>query len=146
MKKFLYLIINPLRTFLKIFKEKKVLYFLLAIIIFLLIALTIYFYRKSENLESELKQDENSESIGEIEVERIVELLGKHVLLPEETPVIYIISSPQEAKTAYGDFFSQAIQGDYLIVYSNKAIIYRESTDLIINTGPVVFPSDAQVK
>lgn len=114
---------------------------ILVIVLFSLIGSTIYFYRQTIELQRQIEESKSTASpqMDQTEVTRIVTLVSQHMVLPEETPVIYIISNSQDAIDAYGSFFTNSSEGDYLIIYSDKAIIYRESTNLIINSGPVVF-------
>lgn len=66
--------------------------------------------------------------------------VGRHMLLPESTPNVFVIQDP-ELLLKDQSFFIGAEKGDRLIVYpeSGKAIVYSVSKDLIINSGPVNF-------
>lgn len=68
----------------------------------------------------------------------MTEKVGKLIALPaDETPTIATV----EDKTKLADqaFFSAAENGDKLLIYTKaqKAIVYRPSTNQIINVGPI---------
>jgi len=80
-----------------------------------------------------------SESAAE-ETEATLEMLGKHILLPEnEKPVVATIKDVSELKSNSA-FYKNASNGDKLIVFSKtkKAIIFSTDKDIIINAGIVV--------
>jgi len=114
---------------------------ILSIIVIVLAISMAYLYKTNRDLHKQIEETQYStdKQTDEAEIERIVGLVAQHMILPDETPVIYIISNPQEAIDAYGSFFDNSVDGDYLIIYSDKAIIYRETEDIVINSGPVFF-------
>jgi hypothetical protein len=61
-------------------------------------------------------------------------------VLPEEEPVLFTVNDAVLLKSQQA-FFKDAENGDVLLVFqtSGKALIYRESSDKIINAGPVSF-------
>lgn len=83
-----------------------------------------------------------------VEVERIVEAVGKLMLLPEgETPLIATIT---DAATLGQEqpFYIGAVDGDQLLLYgeSLRAIIYSPSRNIIVNVGPVELPPAPQAE
>jgi hypothetical protein len=58
----------------------------------------------------------------------------------DDSPQLFEIDDPKQliGKQA---FFKDVLKGDKLLVYpkSAKAVVYRESSDKIINIGPVSF-------
>lgn len=60
--------------------------------------------------------------------------------VPDEEPVLFTVNDANLLKSQQA-FFKDAENGDVLLVYqkSSKALIYRESTNKIINAGPVSF-------
>ncbi len=123
----------------------------LTIIVLLLLILSIiggiYLYRQYLEVKNEvetLKDPERYAAVLEDEQQQVLDEIGKHILLPDEEPTLYSILDVEMAKKSYGDFFENAKDGDRLIIYSKKAIIYREETDLIINVGPIMYlPPDS---
>ena len=72
------------------------------------------------------------------EVDRLVEKVGKLVELPKEERVTLATVS-DISKLKDQPFFSQSQNGDKVLIYeqSKKAILYRPSTNKIIEIGPV---------
>lgn len=109
----------------------------LASIIIILIALfgiygSLHYYNKYKALTT----DPNIEA--KKETDRLVSILGKIIELPkDETPTVATISDKDKLKEQ--TFFTQAENGDILFAYttSMKAILYRPSTNKIINVAPI---------
>ena len=79
-----------------------------------------------------------------VEVERIVEAVGRHILLPEnETPLVATIT---DAATLAQEqpFYVGSVDGDQLLIYgeSLRAIVYSPSRNIIVNVGPVELPQE----
>lgn len=118
---------------------------ILALIFVIVLVIGIYYYQEYEGLRAKLENpDLVKNEIAQQEVDRLVGLLNKHMILPTESPTIYLISSPEEALAAYGDFFKDAKVDDRLFIYTTKAVIYRESEDIIVNVGPIAFKLNAE--
>lgn len=68
----------------------------------------------------------------------LIEKVGKLILLPsKEQPTIATVSD--KSKLATQPFFTNSLDGDKVLVYTNakKAILYRPSTNKIIEVAPV---------
>jgi hypothetical protein len=120
--------------------KKNILIILLIIAIFGLYG-SFYFYNKYK----ELSTDANTLAIKE--TERLVGLLSKLMELPtEETPTIATISDKEKLKNQ--DFFAQAENGDVLFAYttSMKAILYRPSSNKIVNVAPITINQAQDIK
>lgn len=65
-------------------------------------------------------------------------------VLPDEEPVLFTVNDANLLKTQQA-FFKDAQNGDVLMVFQkdSKALIYRESTNQIINAGPISFQQPA---
>jgi hypothetical protein len=77
----------------------------------------------------------------ELEIKILQEKISKFITLPtDDSPQLFEIDDPKQliGKQA---FFKDVLKGDKLLVYpkSAKAVVYRESSDKIINIGPVSF-------
>lgn len=74
--------------------------------------------------------------------DQYAELIGKvraAVLVPEdEKPTIAAIADIEQVKTENPQFYADAQDGDIVLIFSTKAIIYRESAGMIINIAPVI--------
>jgi hypothetical protein len=80
------------------------------------------------------------------ESKKILEEVGKIVLLPEgEKPTIANITNVEQLKIRQA-FFNLAQNGDKLIIYPNKAIIYRPSQKKIVDMAPINLNKDTTPK
>lgn len=71
------------------------------------------------------------------EVAALLAKVGKHIILPgDEAPVIASVLDA-EALASDQEFFVGSQNGDKVIVYSKRAIIYRPDSDILVNVGPV---------
>ncbi len=116
---------------------KKILHkFSLVILILLVLLLAVtsfYFYKKSK-----VQTTAASEAASQAEVMKLVDEVGKLILLPVgETPTIATVTDPSALKDQA--FFVQAQTGDKVLIYSNakKAILYRPDINKIIEVAPV---------
>ena len=83
------------------------------------------------NYPQEIAQQEN---------QKIIDMVGKLVLLPEdETPTIATVTDPAKLKAEQA-FFARAEDGDKVLIYTRalKAIMYRPRTNKIIEVAPLV--------
>lgn len=87
----------------------------------------------------------------EKEISELVETVGKIYELPKgETPTVATVTDPAQLKSQ--PFFANAQIGDKVLVYINarKGVLYRPSTNRIINVSPIninkqaVTPSPAE--
>jgi uncharacterized protein YneF (UPF0154 family) len=109
---------------------------LLLVIVLILVALAAgasayYFYAKYQDLKK------NPERIAQEETQVLVEKVGKLMELPNETPTIATVLDKSKLKDQ--PFFKNAENGDKVLVYigAKKAILYRPSTDKIIEVAPL---------
>lgn len=70
----------------------------------------------------------------------ILTTIGKVIELPDETPQVAIVS---DVSLLDQPFFSQAENGDYVIVYqqSGKVLLYRPSVKKVINFANIQIPT-----
>lgn len=80
-------------------------------------------------------------------VAETLKAIGELILLPEgeETPFVFTIQNAEQL-AAQEPFYNKANDGDRLIVFSDRAIIYNPTDNILVNVGPVTFQSaeDAQ--
>jgi hypothetical protein len=120
--------------------------FLMGGVVLLIVALlgvSIYFYLQYQNSQNLLK---NPESASQSEVNSLVEKVGKHYDLPKNDSVT--VATVSDINKLEGQvFFSKAQNGDKVLIYpkTSIAILYRPSTDKIINVGPVNTQSEAAI-
>jgi len=108
----------------------------LLVIALLGLAFVSYGYYDATQKIDVLTQAQNEMS--QEEIDTLLAQVSAHILLPsDETPAIAtIFDAAALAETQ--SFFEQAVDGDKVIIYSDKAIIFRPKEGLIINVGPVI--------
>jgi hypothetical protein len=92
-----------------------------------------YKYHQLKTTPSVAASSETTKLTGEV---------GKLLALPTgETPTVATVTDPAKLKDQA--FFASTIKGDKLLIYTSakKAIIYRPSTNKIINVGPIAINS-----
>ena len=105
----------------------------------LLVSFVWYFmkYQKAEQQIYQLTSEEGKQEVNQREIEAIVEKVSKHIILPEnETPTVATIEDI-DALVQQQSFFVGAQNGDKVLIYSNKAIVYNPERDVLVNVGPV---------
>jgi len=95
---------------------------------------TAYFYKEYTKIK------ENPNVVLNEEVKNLSDKVGKLIKLPEdETPTVATIMD--KSKLENDPFYSKSENGDKILVYTKamKAILYRPSTNMIIEVMPIVF-------
>ena len=90
------------------------------------------FYKKYQDLKSNPSVAANQQT------EALVKKVGGLLELPkDETPTIATVEDKNKLKDQ--PFFKSAENGDKILIYTNarKAIVYRPSSNKIINVGPI---------
>jgi flagellar basal body-associated protein FliL len=80
------------------------------------------------------------------EAQLLKEKVGELILLPDEEPAIATIIDINKLKEQNPEFYANAENGDKLLVYSNKAILYDPEGDKILNVAPIIKPSNDAVE
>lgn len=99
-------------------------------------------YKDVRDNPAEVVQERNAE-----ETDRVLNKL-KTVLRIDETeaPTVARVDDPDKLKQTNEEFYKNVVQGDYLILYPKRAILFRESNSQIINLAPIINTSDLQPK
>ena len=98
----------------------------------------------AHKLKSSSGSSPGQETATVAEIKKVVADVGKHIVLPEgETPTMATVSDPDKLKDQ--PFFAHAQQGDLVLVYavSRKAILWRPSTEQIIEVSSINLSSPA---
>lgn len=122
---------------------------LLSILIFILALIgfsgwSFYNYQQAKKEILRLSTLEGQQDLQQREVDKLLDAVAGHLVLPEnEQPTVATISDIK-ALTESQPFFQGANNGDKVIVYVNagRAIIYSPDRDVIINVGAVVVDND----
>lgn len=113
-------------------KRQNIIYIILVILLLGAIGCGVYFYvqyRRAVN---------NPDYASEQELSSVLEKVNKLMELPQdETPTLATVLNKDELKDQ--DFFKNAENGDKVLVYvqNKKAVLYRPSTNKIIEVMPV---------
>lgn len=116
----------------KIFKSKS---FLIIVLFIIVIVIAAYFYDQNRKAQTLLL---NPTQVTENETNKLINEIGVLMVLPEgEKPTL--ISVVDKEKVKGQPFFAKAENGDKVLVYTaaKKAILFRPSTNKIIEIGPV---------
>ena len=111
--------------------------YIIAIVVLLLAALTAgyfayHFYSKYQDLKK------NPGAATQEETKALTDAVGKLIELPkDETPTVATVLDKEKLKDQA--FFKNAENGDKVLVFVNakKAILYRASTNKVIDVAPV---------
>lgn len=97
-------------------------------------------YQYSET--QKLKTTEGQKQVSQNEAKALKQKVGQLIQLPSENPTVATISDVTKLKDQ--PFFDGAKNGDKVLIFTEarKAIIYRESENKIINSGPIAVTSD----
>lgn len=115
-----------------------VLVIVLGVIIVLLGVASVYFYLQYQKV----KKDPNV--VAQQETDVLVKQVGKLIALPtDETPTVATVVDKDKLKDQ--PFFANAQNGDKILIYTKakKAIVYRPSTNKLINVGPIAINQNA---
>jgi hypothetical protein len=106
---------------------------LLLVIIAIVVAVMMLQGKNEANAETDTDPKDNAATTS-----RIITKVGELYDLPKsEEPTVAAIQD--KTKLANQEFFNKAVNGDYLLVYTEAklALLYREDIDKLINVGHV---------
>ncbi|MDD3003074.1 MAG: hypothetical protein PHS06_04385 [Candidatus Shapirobacteria bacterium] len=112
---------------------------LIGIIVLVSVGAAGYFYKQYK----EIKENPNKISIDEIN--SLTTVIGKFMDLPaDETPTLATVTDKEKLKDQ--DFFKKSENGDKILIYANakKAILYRPSTQKVIEFAPLLIGNNNQ--
>lgn len=97
-----------------------------------------YYYNKYSDSQKEVKRLSNPQEAAKSQVSDAVAKIGRLVDLPSgETPTLATVTDPAKLKDQA--FFANSKVGDQVLIYTQakKAILYRPSTNKILEIAPV---------
>lgn len=106
---------------------------LLAFVCIGLLGASTYLFIQNQSLRSGSVQAQDGEA-----KEAVEKLEQIYAIDTDSKPTIARIDNPEKLKSSNKTFYKNTLKGDYLIVYPNKAFIYRPSVDKIINVADIV--------
>lgn len=126
-------------------KRSGILGFVSLLIILILIVAVGYLWYKNKMLTNTLPADTGTATT-EAEVKMVTEGLAKIMLLPKEVPQVARVLDPEQLKSV-NPFFADVLKDDYLVLFPpNKALIFRPSTNMIINFDLFSVPEQPKTK
>lgn len=125
----------------KFLKPKLFLFFFLFLIMLGSVGTAVFFYMNYQKLKK------NPELISQQEVKSVSQAIGQFMELPtDEEPTLATVTDQEKLKDQ--DFFKKAQNGDKVLIYTKaqKAILYRPSTNKIIEFAPLTLGGQEQVQ
>ncbi|HSX46974.1 MAG TPA: hypothetical protein VLF87_03235 [Patescibacteria group bacterium] len=105
-----------------------------------------FYFKKYRDLKN---HPVSANQAAQAEVDRTIAAVGKLYALPkDEKPTVATVTDKEATKKQYGHFFDNAENGDISLIYTQAklAILYRPSTNKIVNVSSVTIQSNARVK
>ena len=121
--------------------NKKIILVSLFLVLFIGLIYLLFSYVKTQRELKVLKDPAAQEAAVKVENDKLIQKINKLIDLPtDEEPVVGTVNDAvtlaQQQK-----FFSNAKNGDKVLIYQDKAIIYRPDDNKLINVGPVYVDS-----
>ena len=109
---------------------------ILLIITFVSVGSGVYFYRQYRESEEQLK---NPTDAAKKEIQQLLAKVRKLMVLPNEEATVATVADVETLQKTQ-PFFQDAADGDKVLIFqaAKKAVIYRPSTNVIINVAPLV--------
>jgi hypothetical protein len=104
-----------------------------------LATVTILLYKQVQDLRSNPDQ-----AVAE-KANQLKDKVSKIMQLPSETPTIAEVETEDIDKLKTQEFFRDIKNGDKILIFSKaqKAVVYREDENRIINSGPIVISTSS---
>ena len=111
---------------------KLVLFGLLGILVATVSVVSFKMYWDSQQKLAKL-QTANPEIFTEFETDALVAKVARHMILPNEKPLINTVSEVEKLRGE--PFYAQAQNGDKVLVFSRRAILYSPAQDRVVEIG-----------
>ncbi len=110
---------------------------ILLVVVLVLGGAAFYFY--NQNQDARTNPDELVNQQNDAESEEVVNNLKTVLLIDtDKKATVARVEDPEVLKKNNPDFYKNAEQGDYLVLYPARAIIFRNGEGKIINIAPIV--------
>jgi len=116
---------------------KKILWKILILAIIAAAVWSFYNYHQTKQKVAALTDPEAQSDLISKERDALIKKVSEIILLPEDEDPSIALVSDVETLRANQPFFRNSENGDQVLVYTDRAIIYRKSEHKIINIGPV---------
>lgn len=124
-----------------IFKRKFALMIPVLLIVGGSLAASVYFYQKYQKIKAD------PETVAKEEVLSATSAISRFMELPkDEEPTLATVTDQEKLKDQ--EFFKNAQNGDKVLIYTNarKAILYRPSSNKVIEFAPLTLGGDTQAE
>lgn len=114
-------------------------YIFYGVVAFLVLALagSVYFIFNYKNELDSYEKDPTK--VSDVRVEKIKNSLGKLIMLPQDIePKVTTILDVERLREDYPEFYKNAKNGDSVVFYPDKAIIYNMDEDIIVAIAPII--------
>ena len=117
-----------------VFAPSKVGWLIIAVVLLIVAAVPSYYFYNKYN---KAVQSTTPSATNNSDTVKLIEAVGKLIQLPNENPTVATVSDITKLKDQ--PFFANAQNGDKVLIFtqSKEAILYRPSTNKIINVAPV---------
>jgi len=109
-----------------------ILFFLIFLLLGSLTVLSFQLYWDSRKTLSKLEQAA-PQVLLDLETKDIIARVRKHMVLPDEEPLVNTVTDADKVRGE--PFYAKAQNGDKVIVFSNRAILYSPTQDKIVEVG-----------
>lgn len=113
----------------------KIIRMILTVLFIALFAVSIYFFIENRKINKQLTDPSNSQP--QQEIDDLISKVGALIILPEGQEPIIATVKDVDALAAQQPFFRDAENGDMILIYKEKAIIYSTKKNKLVNVGPV---------
>ncbi len=120
-------------------KSKKQVVVVACLVVALLAAVgtAAYFYREYQSVKSDPASA--IEQKNQAETGDVLNALARVLLIDTTTqPTVARVEDPEKLKSGNPEFYRDVQKGDYIILFPNRAIIFRLSENKVINVAPIV--------
>lgn len=111
---------------------------LLTILVLLVAAVAALFAWQYLEAKEEIDRLSDPQAAAQAETDKLVKQVGELIELPaDETPTVATVVDKERLKDQ--SFFAKAANGDRVLIYTQarRAILYRPSTDKIVEVAPI---------
>lgn len=125
--------------------KKRINWKVLAVVLLLLSSAGAAVYFWNDAREAKLQTPEGVQARNEQETQSVVDSLKQQLIIEgEDKPTVARVENPEVLIKANADFYKNVQKGDYLVLYPQRAIIYRLEEKKIVNIAPIINTSDIQ--
>lgn len=115
-----------------VFKKVKSYKFITIFLVVILIVVASLYLREKKKVKS-------LRSIANIEIEEVISMVGRLIILPEDLkPNIATIENVDKLREKESNFYKNAENGDKLLIYPDQVILYNSKRNIIVNVAPII--------